>query len=137
MGRNFPNAVKSDPGGIQIKEWAPETAYLKELNAVAKDGRYVKYLELRKENSLPTFYFNIANMFFTILILLLSSYYFAEVENHVAEIHTLFLFTLVGTFLMTSFTNLTTLFIGIETMSIPLYILAGSKKKSISSNEAA
>jgi NADH-quinone oxidoreductase subunit N len=81
--------------------------------------------------------FNATNIFCTLLILLLSTYYFSEVEQHVAEIHSLFAFTLVGTFMMTSFTNFTTLFIGIETMSIPLYVLAGSKKQSISSNEAS
>ncbi len=56
--------VSSDPSEIEIKELTPDETYLKELNAVAKEDRYKKYLELRKDNSLPPFYFNVANMFF-------------------------------------------------------------------------
>jgi NADH-quinone oxidoreductase subunit N len=38
---------------------------------------------------------------------------------------------------MTSFTSLVMLFIGIEILSIPLYILAGSRRLNLSSNEAS
>jgi len=38
--------------------------------------------------------------------------------------------------MLTAFTNMTTLFLGIEIMSIPLYVLAASKKNKINSNEA-
>ena len=47
------------------------------------------------------------------------------------------LFSLVGGFILTSYTNLLMLFIGIEVLSIPLYILAGAKKQSLRSNEAS
>lgn len=54
-----------DRESINVKEPAPDKAYLKELRMVAKEGRYKRYLELRKENNLPPFYFNVANLFFT------------------------------------------------------------------------
>jgi NADH-quinone oxidoreductase subunit N len=38
--------------------------------------------------------------------------------------------------MLTAFKNMTTLFLGVEIMSIPLYVLAASKKKDIKSNEA-
>lgn len=38
---------------------------------------------------------------------------------------------------MFSFTNLTMLFLGIEILSIPLYVLAGSRRDDLNSNEAA
>jgi NADH-quinone oxidoreductase subunit N len=73
----------------------------------------------------------------TIFILLLSVYYFEGVSEHVAENYALMVFTLFGLFLMTSFSNIVMLFIGIETLSIPLYVLAGAKKFSLRSNEAS
>lgn len=48
----------------------------------------------------------------------------------------LVLFTLTGALMLTAFTNMTTLFIGVEIMSIPLYVLAASNKRDINSNEA-
>ncbi|HEY0299220.1 MAG TPA: NADH-quinone oxidoreductase subunit N, partial [Arachidicoccus sp.] len=54
-----------------------------------------------------------------------------------AEYFTLIIFSLCGVFLLTSFSNLLTFFLGIEIMSIPLYILTGSQKLNLRSNEAA
>lgn len=51
--------------------------------------------------------------------------------------YALILFSLVGAVIMTSYTNMTMLFLGIEILSIPMYVLAGSNKKSLASNEAA
>jgi NADH-quinone oxidoreductase subunit N len=81
--------------------------------------------------------FNAIAIVTTILVLLLSVYYFEGVKEHVAENYALMIFTLFGVFLMTSFSNLVMLFIGIETLSIPLYVLAGAKKFSLRSNEAS
>lgn len=49
----------------------------------------------------------------------------------------LILFALVGALILTCYTNLTMLFLGIEILSIPLYVLAGSRKTDLGSNEAA
>lgn len=57
---------------------------------------------------------------------------YTEVSDHYA----LVLFALVGALMLTSFNNMTTLFLGVEIMSIPLYVLAASKKGDIKSNEA-
>jgi len=73
----------------------------------------------------------------TILILLLSKDYFDKISSHVAEYYAIILFALAGIVVMVSFNNLTMLFIGIEIMSVSLYILAGIKKNDFASNEAA
>jgi NADH-quinone oxidoreductase subunit N len=73
----------------------------------------------------------------TILILLLSKEYFEKISNHVAEYYAIILFSLAGIIVMVSYYNLTMLFIGIEIMSVSLYILAGIKKNDFGSNEAA
>lgn len=61
--------------------------------------------------------------------------YFENNSNMIDHI-TLVLFAVVGALMLTSFKNMTTLFLGVEIMSIPLYVLAASKKKDINSNEA-
>ena len=49
----------------------------------------------------------------------------------------LIIFATVGGLILTSYTNLTMLFLGIEILSIPMFILAGSDKKNILSNESS
>lgn len=73
----------------------------------------------------------------TILILLLSRGYFEKISSHVAECYAIILFSLAGIVVMVSYFNLTMLFIGLEIMSVSLYILAGIKKTDFASNEAA
>jgi len=62
---------------------------------------------------------------------------FFKDETNQTDHYSLVLFALVGAVLMVSYTNMTMLFLGIEILSIPMYILAGSKKGDIQSNEAA
>ena len=81
--------------------------------------------------------FNISMIIVTILIFLFGIDYYKRMEHHVAELYALMIFALTGAFLMTSFSNLIMLFLGIEILSIPLYILAGGKKASYRSNEAS
>src|ERR1700733_3883214 len=73
----------------------------------------------------------------TILIIFLSKGYFEKISSHIAEYYAIILFSLAGIIVMVSFYNLTMLFIGIEIMSVSLYILAGIKKSDFASNEAA
>lgn len=71
------------------------------------------------------------------LLFLLSEFYFPHIKQYVTERYSLLLFSLVGMICMVSFSDLTMLFVGIEVMSVPLYILAGSEKKNLLSNEAS
>lgn len=59
---------------------------------------------------------------------ILANNYFDKSSSLVDHI-ALVLFALVGALMLTAFKNMTTLFLGIEIMSIPLYVLAASKKK--------
>ncbi len=81
--------------------------------------------------------FNISMIIVTILIFLFGIDYYRRMEHYVAELYALMIFALTGAFLMTSYSNLIILFLGIEILSIPLYILAGGKKSSYRSNEAS
>ena len=81
--------------------------------------------------------FSILTIVTTILILLLSPGYFEKISNNIAEYVAIILFSLVGVLCMVSYNNLSMLFIGIEIMSISMYILAGIRKKDLASNESA
>ena len=81
--------------------------------------------------------FSVLCTFVTILIFILSKGYFTSSSDHVAEYYTLLLFSLLGAVLVSSYHNLALLFLGIEIMSVALYILVGIRKKDPASNEAA
>ncbi len=49
----------------------------------------------------------------------------------------LIMFSLCGAFMMIAYQHIVILFLGIEVLSIPLYVLAGSNKESLASNEAS
>lgn len=65
-----------------------------------------------------------------------SSSYFDEPSSRVDHF-ALLIFAITGAVVMTSFSNMIMLFLGIEILSISLYILAGSNKSNLASNEAA
>jgi NADH-quinone oxidoreductase subunit N len=73
----------------------------------------------------------------TLLLFLLNGRDFEKVGSNVAEFFALIFFVLCGVGLVATFNTLLILFIGIEIMSIPLYILTGSDKRNLKSNEAA
>ncbi len=73
----------------------------------------------------------------TALIIGLSAWGFRQLNETLGDNYGLILFSLCGALVMFSFTNMTMLFLGIEILSIPLYVLAGSKRDDLSSNEAA
>lgn len=73
----------------------------------------------------------------TLLYILLVGRDIARVGQHVGEYFALIFFILTGTYLLSSFNNLLLMFLGIEIISIPQYILAGSDKRNLKSSEAS
>ncbi len=80
---------------------------------------------------------------FTALLIALTIVWFilaptyVEDNSHKIDIYSLIIFSLIGGMMMVSYSNLIMLFLGLEILSISMYILAGSKKDSLASNEAA
>ncbi|WP_234736196.1 NADH-quinone oxidoreductase subunit N [Tellurirhabdus bombi] len=63
---------------------------------------------------------------------------FLEDENaQPAEYYAIMLFSLVGAIMMIGFENLIMLFVGVEILSVSMYVLTGSDKRNLRSNEAA
>ena len=73
----------------------------------------------------------------TLIFFLLSARDIGNVGVNSAEYFTLIFFIICGIILVSSFTSLLILFLGIEIISIPLYILTGTDKRNLKSNEAS
>ncbi|MEO0008314.1 MAG: NADH-quinone oxidoreductase subunit NuoN [Bacteroidota bacterium] len=71
------------------------------------------------------------------LIFGLTGWGFRTLTSTLGDNYGLILFSLCGALCMFSSTNLVMLFLGIEILSIPLYVLAGSRRDDLASNEAA
>ncbi len=82
-------------------------------------------------------WFNMLMTGCTLLYLLLVRKEIQRVGSYVAEYIALIFFILVGVYLLSAYSSLLVLFLGIEILSIPQYILAGSDRKSLKSSEAA
>jgi len=77
-------------------------------------------------------------MFFSVFVyFLLSAKDMEKIGVNYGEYFALIYFILCGIVLAASFKSLLILFLGIEIISIPLYILTGSDKKNLKSNEAS
>ncbi|WP_045687925.1 NADH-quinone oxidoreductase subunit N [Hymenobacter sp. AT01-02] len=72
-----------------------------------------------------------------LLLIPFSEKYVLDGEASLAEYYSLLLFSLVGAIMLVSYNHLLMLFLGIETLSIAMYVLAGSDKRNLRSNEAA
>ena len=72
-----------------------------------------------------------------LLIIPFSRNYIVAENPHLAEFYSILLLSLVGAIMMVSYENLLMLFIGIEILSIAMYVMAGSHKKELRSNEAS
>lgn len=80
---------------------------------------------------------------FACLILVISIFWywmsgdFFKGEAHRTDKSALVFFVIAGALMMVAFNNMTVLFLGIEILSISLYVLAGSNKENLFSTEAA
>uniref|UniRef100_C6E8M2 NADH-quinone oxidoreductase subunit N n=1 Tax=Geobacter sp. (strain M21) TaxID=443144 RepID=C6E8M2_GEOSM len=70
------------------------------------------------------------------LAVLISDKYMAQEDCNQGELYPLILFATVGMMLMASGTDMMVIFLGLELLSICLYVLAGFNRASVKSNEA-
>lgn len=81
-------------------------------------------------------YFTLLFLAATFMTLLLAREYLLKLQHHRGEFYVLILFATVGMILMASALDLIVIFLGLELMSISLYVLAGFFRKQEQSNEA-
>lgn len=73
----------------------------------------------------------------TAFITTLSAFFYRNEEAKISDYLSIIVFILCGAIAMVTFGNLVMFFIGLEVLSIPLYIMAGTRRKDPRSNEAA
>jgi NADH-quinone oxidoreductase subunit N len=81
--------------------------------------------------------FSLALSVFSLLIISVGYERFKEEPEHTGEYIGLLLFSLCGAVIMTAFTDMFMFFLGLEILSIPIYVMAGSRKHDLRSNEAS
>lgn len=112
---------------------------------------YINYLEWSHSGAVMISGINVSNMiqvdhfsvafsglaiFLTALIAALTSDFYKNEQHHLSDYLAIIVFVLCGALVLFSYSNLVMLFLGIEIVSISLYIMAGSRKHDIRSNEA-
>jgi len=84
-----------------------------------------------------TFFFYLIFILGTALTVLLSRQYLEDYGKNMGEYYALLLFATVGMMLMAAGAHLIMIFLGLEIMSIAVYVLAGLFREDARSNEAA
>ncbi len=105
-----------------------------DLNLVgAETNTFYHMIELNA----VTAWFNVLITFCSLAYFTLFSKDIAAVGKNDSDYFALLFFVMCGVYLLSTYSNMLILFLGIEILSIPQYILAGSDKENIKSNEAS
>lgn len=77
-------------------------------------------------------------VFIMLIIVIMSGDFYSssDDEKHISDYMAILMFTLCGAIMMFNYGNMAMLFLGIETLSISLYVMAGSRRFEVKSNEA-
>ncbi|GHN01932.1 NADH-quinone oxidoreductase subunit N [Cytophagales bacterium WSM2-2] len=125
---------------FNLKRWitiVSVTGLVVALALVALDWKAISY----RYNGMV--YFDHFALAFSGLILVTSIFWFwmsrgyFTSDEHQSDKSALVIFVIIGAVMMVSFNNMAMLFLGLEILSISLYVLAGSNKQSLFSTEAA
>jgi len=108
-------------------------------NLLSHYGIYTMKVDTHNMLSVDNFgiFFNTIAIAATFLYVVLSGRDMEGLGNHLAEYFALIFFVLCGVAILASYNSLLMLFLGVEIMTIPLYILTGADKKNLKSNEAS
>lgn len=107
------------------------------LNFLDWNKEYIWFNNMLRTNNLTLNFSNII-LIAGLLVVGISRHFGEDKEHsHPAEYYAIMLFSLAGAIMMTNFENLIMLFIGLEVLSVSMYVLTGSEKRNYRSNEAA
>jgi len=81
-------------------------------------------------------FFKVIFLISAALAILISDRYMAQEDCNQGELYPLILFATIGMMLMASGTDLMVIFLGLELLSVCLYVLAGFNRANVKSNEA-
>ncbi|MBI1835780.1 MAG: NADH-quinone oxidoreductase subunit N [Flavobacteriia bacterium] len=81
--------------------------------------------------------YSIAASIFALFSILIGYNSYKKQPEHTGEYIGLLMFSLVGAVCMLAFTDMFMFFLGLEILSLPIYVLAGTNKKDLRSSEAS
>lgn len=99
-------------------------------------GPLLYFYDMLRVNNL-TLAFNGIVLISAFMIVAISGGFQDNPDSEPAEYYALMLLSLVGAIMLIGFEHLIMLFIGVEILSIAMYVLTGSNKRNLRSNEAA
>lgn len=81
--------------------------------------------------------FSLVMLFVSAMTILISTVWTEREDVPIGEYHSLLLFATVGMMLMASGNDMVIIFLGLETLSLSTYVMAGLRKADLKSNESA
>ncbi|GAB2529742.1 NADH-quinone oxidoreductase subunit N [Spirosoma aerophilum] len=106
------------------------------VNFIDWGKTYLYFNDMLRTNNLSMVFTAIV-LVSAFLVVALSGSLLDNEESQPAEYYGIILFSLVGAVMMVSYENLIMLFVGVEILSVAMYVLTGSDKRNLRSNEAA
>lgn len=110
-------------------------AFALQLNYGFYKSPFANYQVL--EFNVQQLYFSLLAILFTAVIVVGGFGYFKRDASHTGDYYGLLLFSLCGAICLIGFTDLFMFFLGLEILSIPIYVMVGIKKQDVLSAEAS
>ncbi|MDI9882608.1 NADH-quinone oxidoreductase subunit N [Flectobacillus longus] len=107
------------------------------LNLADWNHEYYWFHNMLKTNNLSINFTSIILVATALVVAISRGFGNDEEHTHPAEYYGILLFSVVGAIMMVTFQSLFMLFVGIEILSVAMYVLTGSDKRNLRSNEAA
>lgn len=105
-------------------------------NFIDWNKTYLYFNDMLRTDNL-TMIFTLIVLGSAFMVVALSSGFMDDESSQPAEYYGIMLFSLVGAIMMIGYENLIMLFVGVEILSVAMYVLTGSDKRNLRSNEAA
>jgi NADH-quinone oxidoreductase subunit N len=106
------------------------------VNFLDWNKTYLYFNDMLRTNNL-TMVFTAIVLGSAFMVVALSNAFIEDDAAQPAEYYGIIMFSLVGAVMMVGFENLIMLFVGVEILSVAMYVLTGSDKRNLRSNEAA
>ena len=116
--------------GLALAAIALGTMWLGDMNADTAWNGMIAHDNLRLS-------FSFVMVFVSAMTILISTVWTERENVPIGEYHSLLMFATVGMLLMASGNDLVVIFLGLETMSIATYVMAGLRRTDLRSNESA
>jgi len=116
--------------GLAFAAIALGTMWLGDMNANTAWNGMIAHDNLRLS-------FSFVMLFVSAMTILISTVWTERENIPIGEYHSLLMFATVGMLLMASGNDLVVIFLGLETMSIATYVMAGLRRTDLRSNESA